>query len=213
MERKGTPRDRRKAQTRELILQTARDLVLEGGPAALSVRELARRIDYTPGALYRYFPTKEALVEALNEGTLELLGDYFAAAQEVKDPVERLQALGVAYLRFARENPAHYLTVFTRLPASGPADGTRFETPEIAPASWRIAIETCREGHVSGRFAVRPGYGGREIFYHFFALHHGLAMLRLTRFRSTPEEVLSHLESAATEGFFRSISAEPKERS
>jgi AcrR family transcriptional regulator len=187
--------------------------VLEGGPSGLSLRELARRIDYTPGALYRYFPTKEALVEALNDGTLRLLGEYFAAIPPEDDPVARLRALGAAYLRFAREHPAHYLTVFTQLPAAGVADGTRFEQPEIAPESWRIAIETCREGHTSGRFAVRPGYGGREIFYHFFALHHGLAMLRLTRFHTTPEEVLTHLETAATHAFFRSISAAQKEAS
>lgn len=55
-------RERNAAQTRELILDTALPLFLEQGYEATRMEEIAERADIGTSTLYRYFPTKDALV-------------------------------------------------------------------------------------------------------------------------------------------------------
>ena len=53
---------RKRDERRERIVEAAFKAVSERGPADFSLNQLARDLDYTPGALYWYFPSKEALV-------------------------------------------------------------------------------------------------------------------------------------------------------
>lgn len=64
---------------RSLVLQAVRAAIAEGGLESASVREIAARAGYTPGALYAYFPSKQALLAAVLQETLE--GARAAAAQ------------------------------------------------------------------------------------------------------------------------------------
>jgi AcrR family transcriptional regulator len=64
-------RQRKRAARQEAILKTALDLVIEGGLEGLTVHRLARELDYTPGALYRYFPSKGAVLAELQRQSLE----------------------------------------------------------------------------------------------------------------------------------------------
>ena len=57
-----TPRARRRDANLARILDAAMELVAGGGLEALSMGRLAAAVDYTPGALYRYFPSKDALL-------------------------------------------------------------------------------------------------------------------------------------------------------
>lgn len=204
-------RERRSRRMREQILGTARELVLESGVEGLSLREVARRLDYSPGALYTYFPDKDALLDALTGGVFESLGRYFERVPRDLPVPQRLAELGRAYLDFAAENPEQYLLVFTRIAA--PAS-MRFDEREAAPYPWSLVVDTCHAGVESGELATSEGYLGREIFFHFFALHHGLAMLRLTRMRSLPPEVFDPISDSVRDAFARSlVSRDPKERS
>ena len=197
-------RERRNRRMREQILETARALVLEAGVDGLSLREVARRLDYSPGALYTYFPDKDALLDALTAGVFEGLGTSFERVPADLPAAERLDGLGRAYLEFAVENPEQYLLVFTRIAAP---TTTRFDEREAAPYPWSIVVEACAAGVESGELATAEGYGGREIFFHFFALHHGLAMLRLTRMRALPEEVFGPIGVAVRDAYVRSLTS------
>jgi AcrR family transcriptional regulator len=204
-------RERRSRRTREQILETARALVLETGVDGLSLREVARRLDYSPGALYTYFADKDALLDAMTAGVFEGLGRYFERVPEGLPAPRRLDGLGVAYLDFATENPEQYLLVFTRIAA--PAT-MRFDEREATPYPWSIVVEACQAGVEADELATTEGYGGREIFFHFFALHHGLAMLRLTRMRALPDEVFGPIGVAVRDAYVRSLtSGGQKERS
>ena len=57
-------RDRVRAATTQEILQTARKLLVEDGPAAISLRAIAREMGMTAPALYRYFGSHDELLEA-----------------------------------------------------------------------------------------------------------------------------------------------------
>jgi AcrR family transcriptional regulator len=56
--RRGRPRS---AEAHEAILQTAASLLLDRGPDAVSMDELARRAGVSKATIYRWWPTKEAL--------------------------------------------------------------------------------------------------------------------------------------------------------
>lgn len=198
----SSTRERRNRRMRQRILETARGIVLESGVDGLSLREVARRLDYSPGALYTYFPDKDALIDAMTAGVFEELGGYFERVSDDLPVIERLAALGRAHLDFAARNSEQYLLVFTRIAA--PAS-QRFDELEQAPYPWSIIAETCHAGVVSGELATAEGYLGREIFFHFFALHHGLAMLRLTRMRALPDEVFEPIATAVRDAYLRSL--------
>jgi AcrR family transcriptional regulator len=101
---------------RRALLDQALALTAERGPSALTLREAARRAGVTEAAPYRHFRSKEALVAALaEEGFAALLARVRRAlARASGRPAARLSALGVAYLRFALERPAHFRVMFGR---------------------------------------------------------------------------------------------------
>jgi AcrR family transcriptional regulator len=98
-------RERRHSQTRDDILEAAREVLLERGAADLSLREVARRADFSPAALYKYFDNKDDVIKALADSAMAALVRAFAAAPADLPPDRRAVELGLAYIAFARENP------------------------------------------------------------------------------------------------------------
>ena len=71
-------RDERREERRSLLLDSAMEILAEGGIEALTIPRLAKRMDASVGGLYRYFPSKEAIFIALQERAI----DAFDALQE-----------------------------------------------------------------------------------------------------------------------------------
>lgn len=174
-----TTRLRRRERNRAAILESARELILEQGAENLSLREVAARAEYSPAALYRYFGDKDALVAAAAEEALDSLAGYFAEVPAELPPSERIAALGLRYLDFARDDPEHFTLIFTRLPIQ------LATWDEFVEQAWpfRVLLEEVRAGVRARELRVGPGRGAAEIAYSCWAFVHGLAMLRLTRMR------------------------------
>ena len=95
----------RREETRRQILAAAAVLMEEGALRALQIRAVAERAGYSVGSVYKHFADLDALVVAVNSGTLVRIRDAMTAATEgVSAPLERLKALAATYLRFARDN-------------------------------------------------------------------------------------------------------------
>lgn len=108
--------DRAKAELRETILTSARELALANGFANLSIRKLADCIGYAPGTIYLYFRDRDALVrEILVRGFAELSATLESAAR-AGNSGERLFALLLAYADFAFANPETYRLSFMENP-------------------------------------------------------------------------------------------------
>jgi AcrR family transcriptional regulator len=73
-------RDRVRAATTQEILQTARRLLVEEGPAAISLRAIAREMGMTAPALYRYFGSHEELLSSVVGNIFSDLGQHVRAA-------------------------------------------------------------------------------------------------------------------------------------
>lgn len=71
--------------TRSAILDEAMTMVVEGGLEAVSINQLAKKVGYTPGALYSYFPSRDALLVQLQGQIFRELTDVFAADMQRMD--------------------------------------------------------------------------------------------------------------------------------
>jgi AcrR family transcriptional regulator len=96
---------------RRVLIDAALQLVEEGGAEGLSVREAARRAGVSPGAPFRHFPSRVALMTAVaEEAQRRFRAEIEAALAEVPagDPLARFRCIGLAYLRWAMRNPTHF---------------------------------------------------------------------------------------------------------
>jgi AcrR family transcriptional regulator len=98
-------RQRRHSETREEILEAAREVLLERGAADLSLREIARRAGFSPAALYKYFDNKDDVIKALADKAMGALLVEFGTVPPGLPLDERALEMGMAYLEFARHNP------------------------------------------------------------------------------------------------------------
>ncbi|WP_219906749.1 TetR/AcrR family transcriptional regulator [Enhygromyxa salina] len=99
---------------RASLLDAAVELIAERGLHGLSLRECARRAGVSHAAPYRHFADKDALLLAIARRGFELLTRTGVAAMRgVEDPRDRLDAYGVAYVRFAVDNPVLFRVMFT----------------------------------------------------------------------------------------------------
>ena len=89
------------------VLAAARTAFFELGLDGASLREIAKRAGYTPGAIYSYFASKEDIYAALLGESLERLnaGVAEAVAPRRTTAAEALHAAATAFFDFFRENP------------------------------------------------------------------------------------------------------------
>lgn len=99
-------------QLRTLIIDAARELFVARGVDAVTMREIAKRIDYSATSIYLHFADKEALLKAVCDTDFLALATSLKNIMQIADPVERMQALGRGYAAFALTHPNHYRLMF-----------------------------------------------------------------------------------------------------
>ncbi len=109
--RPPAPKPYHHGDLRRVLIDAALQLAEEGGAAAVSVREAARRAGVSPGAPFRHFESRDALMtaaawEAQSRFRAEI--ETALAQVPVDDPLGRFRSFGLAYLRWAMRNPAHF---------------------------------------------------------------------------------------------------------
>jgi AcrR family transcriptional regulator len=102
---------------REALLEAAERMLEEQGPETVTVREAARRAGVSPGAPFRHFASRTALMTGVAERAMQRFREEIARAEASVDPDDagaRYAALGRAYLRWALRNPAQFRVLATR---------------------------------------------------------------------------------------------------
>jgi AcrR family transcriptional regulator len=177
------PNERRKSKTRQEIIDTAHLMIVEHGLDQLSLRALADEIDYSPAALYRYFGSKNDLLDAVREQCFEHLNAYILPrVQSAVTAAEQLYEGGLAYITYAAQYPADYHLMFHL----EPSQVTRAENRDNTMQALLAIIEY---GVATGEFKPREGYPARTIAYHCWITVHGLAMLQTTILQDEIEHV------------------------
>lgn len=111
----GRPKSDPARDLRRDLLLVSRQMLDEGGPAALSMREVARRTNCTHQAPYHYFENREAILAALVAEGFETLAVQLEAANDLLASAgvrAALLASGAAYLGFALGQPGVFRIMF-----------------------------------------------------------------------------------------------------
>src|ERR1700694_3109685 len=109
--RPSPPKPYHHGDLKRVLIDAALALVEEGGIEAVSVREAARRAGVSPGAPFRHFESRDALLTAVaEEAQRRFRAEIEVALAEAPagDPLARFRCIGLAYLRWAMRNPAHF---------------------------------------------------------------------------------------------------------
>mgnify|MGYP003615586331 FL=1 len=113
---KHLPADERRAATVEAVI----NLAAEQNPSDITTTAIAQRMGLTQGALFRHFPTKDAILEAVMTWVAErLLSRVDRAAQNVTSPLAALEAVFMAHIDFVSEHPGVPRMLFGELQRPG----------------------------------------------------------------------------------------------
>lgn len=133
------PRDRRAERheaTRTEILEAAWELARTQGLAALTLRDVARKIGARPPSLYWYFDSKNAIFDAMFADANRQLLQRLAEQRWPHDPREVLRLLARVVVEFSAEDVARYQLMFQRtIPGFEPS-----------PESYGLAVEVLEQG-------------------------------------------------------------------
>lgn len=159
----------------EALLKASIELIEEKGVDALSVREVAKRVGVSPGAPFRHFNSKAALLTAVAEQAMSRLTaavmTRLAAAGEAS-PLEALRAIGQGYLAWVLENPTHFMVVSSRTLIDFHGSPRLVEENE---AIRRIMAELIERGRADG--SLRPGIPADDLIFAARAFIYGVARM------------------------------------
>jgi AcrR family transcriptional regulator len=170
----GRRNEHSREELKELALRAAAEIVDESGAAALSMREVARRIGYTVGALYLVFENLDDLIVHSNERTvIELRAALERIRGRANQPAQTLRLLVAAYLGFALLHTARWRLVFEhRLPDGQKAPPTY--------AGHTAAIFALVSRHLLEAGASRDATTADELATALWSGAHGICMLAVS---------------------------------
>jgi AcrR family transcriptional regulator len=105
-------REREKSETRDKILDAARELFVTEGYEGVSMRKVAEKIEYSPTAIYVHFADKQELFRELCHQDYARLAEVFQSSVMSSEPIERLKQIGQTYIDFGTRYPNHYKFMF-----------------------------------------------------------------------------------------------------
>src|SRR5918996_3084074 len=173
-----SPASLRRERTRSSILREAIVLMEESGLDGIRIRELARRLDYSPAALYRYFPNQEDIVSTLAAEAMAMLYEELKSAAGGGDrDQDPLVALGMAYLCFAEAEPERFRLLLIHLPS----DRSALTQPARADSPYTLVLKAVRGAQAEER--IRRDLDSENVAYTLWSLVHGMAILRSTHLK------------------------------
>jgi AcrR family transcriptional regulator len=176
---------RERLDKRELILRSAHQIFVERGFDEVSIRNIADEIEYSPATIYLYFKDKNEIFYALHTEAFKVFNDYVAEIVTIKDPFDRLIALGRKFMAFARKYPKYYEIMFiTKSPMDCHLNKDKWVEGAKAHSFLEGLVQECQ---AKGRFKkLDPQILALSIWSYV----HGLCSLELqNRMRIYPDEM------------------------
>lgn len=106
--------ERGREAVRRAILDAARDLFVQDGFEQVSIRRIAERIEYSPAAIYGYFPSKDDIFFALAEEGFRLMHVEQDQLHQLEalPPLERVRELFWRFYAFSCDHPQYFSLMF-----------------------------------------------------------------------------------------------------
>ena len=158
--------------TRQRLLDSAIEELERVGVEAFSLRSVSAAVGITPMAVYRHFPNKQELLEAVGR---EAFAEWQRRVESVRaaDPIEWLRQAGRLYMQFALDEPARFDACFvlrTGVERRYPRDFRAGKSPAVSMLMARVEA-----AQTAGTLAASDPL---EIAMIFWCQLHGLAMLQ-----------------------------------
>ncbi len=165
------PRPYHHGHLREALLQGALRVIAELGPAAFTLREVARRAGVSHNAPYRHFQDRDALLAAVAaQGFRELTRAMREAGERQSKALDKLKQSGLAYVAFAVRRPEHFTVMFDA-PVVACKDPEYLKASQEAFNTLMNYIRNCQE---EGQL---PAGNTLERSLYAWSLVHGIAKL------------------------------------
>jgi AcrR family transcriptional regulator len=176
-----SPRNQRNRKgTIQSILDTARTIMREEGVAALSMQELARRMDMRAPSLYNYFTGKTEIYDTLFRLGFTKYDEHVKALMQASTGLRDELRINIeAYMSFALENPELYQLCFERpVPGFEPSKESLALSFGILNQSYQRAEQLKKE--------LDTKLTGQQIVDTMIAISHGLTAMQLANEPSSP---------------------------
>jgi AcrR family transcriptional regulator len=150
--------------TPDRILEAAEDVLRRFGPAKATVVDVARALGVSHGSVYRHFPSKAALRDAVAERWLARVAAPLEAIAEAEGPATPrlrrwLEALLAAKRQRAADDPELFASYVTL--AAEAREVIRAHVDHLAAQAARIVADGIRQGEFR---ALDPDRAGRAVF-------------------------------------------------
>jgi AcrR family transcriptional regulator len=162
---------------RRALVQAGQEILAEQGVDGLSLREVARRAQVSQAAPYHHFADKAALVGAIvEEGFAGFRQALLASADEIGGgALQRFTGMGLAYVRFAVDNPALFRLLFRPELRGRIKEGAAAEAIEQAElGAYQVLLDAAQAAIDEG--SVR-GLSAEDVALSAWSMVHGLATL------------------------------------
>jgi AcrR family transcriptional regulator len=209
-----TRRERVRAQTTAEILRVARGALVEDGPGGVTLRAIARELGMTAPALYRYYSSREGLLNQLVAEIYDELASELREEREAhEDPVTQLLAVARHFRKWALRHPREFGLVFVypvrmtfdeTLDSPADAAGLRFAAvfaEALATLYARAPFQVRSDAEIEpalrrdlkawqARFPIKLPLGALEVFLTGWIRIYGMVCM----------EVFGHLRFALADG-------------
>ena len=194
---------------REALIEATLQLLEEGGPEHVTVREAGKRAGVSSGAPFRHFPTRTALLTAVAEEAMGRFRREIDAAldkADPDDPLARFRAVGTAYLRWALHNPTHFRVISDRslIDLEG-SELFRRDNLEIRGMMDELLADAQRRGMLRVEDLTLVPVAARALVYGLARMH---VDGHLAQWDVAPEEAERRLQ-AVLEQFIDNLRARP----
>jgi len=168
---------REKEELKALILKESMKLFVQKGVSQTTIRNIADAIDYSIGTVYLYFKDKNAILHALHTQCFTELGSQFRVLNSVKDPMERLKAMGHLYIQYGMDNPDKYELMFSLKAPMEFLDDMQEKEWEEGTANFEVLRATVQECMKAGHF---EGHELEPLSFLIWGCVHGMCSLEIS---------------------------------
>jgi AcrR family transcriptional regulator len=172
---------------REALVDAGMALLEQRQAEPPGLREVARSVGVSATAVYRHFPDKDALLRAIAARGFARMGEMQLAAGQGLSGEVAFSAIGVAYVRFALDNPAVFRLMFSR-----PKPRDLFGLPQDEAST---PLRLLREHAAAMTPTGLPDEARRVMALQAWALVHGLAVLMLDHMVDVDDAMIARVIS------------------
>lgn len=171
-------KQREKEELRQLILDGATKVLQRDGYDNLSIRKVAKEIQYSPGTIYVYYRDKDELLLALHREIMACKTEQYLPLMQIEDPIERILEMGRIYIQIALDDPDAFHLMFV-LNAPIIALACQDEEWDMGQTGFGFLVGFIQEAIDKGIFRSDIDANGLALM--LWSSVHGLSMLHLSK--------------------------------